>query len=201
MRTICFIILLLPAIGLTQENPDPCPYDNSINNTANIYGASVGDYLYGIAWSGWGYRLLNMESNKSYLISLCDQSLYSTFDHQITIFPAGGGQAVAWNDDSDCSTNSIRPYLVFTPPFDGDYDVLWDEYWNDYCQHFNDGLNDYFDFHMEVLSESTSVYELLQKNKKLIKSINILGKEISTINSISFDVYDDGSVEKKYLIK
>ena len=38
--------------------------------------------------------------------------------------------------------------------------------------------------------------------KYLIKKINILGQEINSINNMLFvEIYDDGSVEKKYLIK
>ena len=201
MRKIYFIVFFLPLIGLTQANPDPCPYDNSIDDSTDVFGAEVGASLSGIAWSGWGYRLLNMESSKTYLISLCDQSINSTFDHQITIYTAGGGQAVAWNDDSDCSVNPIRPYLIFTPPSDGDYDVLWDEYWNSYCQHFNDGLSDYFGYYMEVLSDNTSISELKNINRKLVKSINLLGKESPAMNNIVIHIYDDGSVEKSVIVK
>ena len=100
---ICFLLVCLSNISFAQG---PCDHDNTINDTSWVYGAVVGDHLSGIAWSGDGHRLIGMESNKTYLISMCEPQVMSNFDFQITIYPAGGGpgvQPVAWNDDGNCS--------------------------------------------------------------------------------------------------
>jgi len=210
MKKLQLILLFLPIIGFSQGNPNPCDYNNTIDNTTLVDGAVVGDYITGIAWSGDGHRLEGMESNKTYLISMCEPQVMSSFDFQITIYPAGGGQAVAWNDDGNCSyyengttvSKPKYPYIEFTPPYDGDYDILFDEYWNNYCQHFNDGVTDYHHYTFEVISVSTDIDENLPIEKKLIKTLNVLGKK-STIknNTVLFYTYDDGTVEKRIVIQ
>ena len=48
---------------------------------------------------------------------------------------------------------------------------------------------------------STNITELPAINKSLIKKINILGRETNNNKGLQLHIYDDGSVEKKYLIK
>ena len=196
-----FFLFVLSSLCLAQPNPNPCPYDNSPDtNPTFVGGASVGQSINGIKWSGWTKTLVGMESNKSYLITLCISQLHPSFDNQITIYPHGGGQAVAWNDDSNCPADPTNPELIFTPPNNGDYDLLFDEYWNDYCQHYNDGLNDDFNYYMEVLSVNppASIQEDLKFNKKLVKILNVFGQETSIkTNTLLFYIYNDGSVKKR----
>ena len=47
---------------------------------------------------------------------------------------------------------------------------------------------------------STNIIETPTINKSLIKAIDILGRE-TTNKGLQLHIYDDGSVEKKYLIK
>ena len=196
-----FFLFVLSSSCQGQGNPDPCPYDNSIDRTTNVYGAIVGDNISHIGWSGEGHRLIGMEANKSYLITLCvNQGFFTTFDEQITIYTAGGGQAVAWNDDGNCSVNTVYPYLVFTPPNNGDYDILFDEYWSSYCMHFQQGFQEYFHYEMEVISVNppASMQEDLKFNKKLVKTLNVFGQETTIkANTLLFYIYNDGSVEKR----
>ena len=201
MKALLFILLFLPVIVLPQPNPNPCPYDNTLEDTTWVNGAVVGDNTSGIAWSGWGHTLVGMESNKSYLITLCISQTNTSFDNQITIYPHGGGQAVAWNDDSNCSSDTKYPEIIFTPPNNGDYDILFDEYWNNYCQHFNDGIHDYFSYYMEVLSSTTNINDAKNDKKKLISVLNVLGQEAKTTNQPLFYLYDNGSVEKRMIFK
>ena len=193
-------LFVLSSSCLAQSNPNPCPYDNTLDDTTWVNGAAIGDNLSGIAWSGWGHTLIGMESNKSYEITLCISQTNTSLDNQITIYPNGGGQAVAWNDDSNCSANTKYPHLIFTPPNNGDYDILFDEYWNSYCQHFNDGIHDYFSYYMEVLSSTTKINENVPPERKLIKILNVFGQE-TTIkpNTLLFYIYDDGAVAKKII--
>ena len=207
MKKLLLILLSFPMIGFAQGNPDPCYYDNYIKDTSWVFGAVVGDYTTGIAWSGEGVRLIGMESNKTYLMSMCELQLMSSLDFQITIYTAGGGQAVAWNDDSNCTyfngavSKPKYPYLEFTPPYDGDYDILFDEYHNNYCQHFNQSVNDYHNYTFEVISVVTDIEENLPIEKKLIKTINVLGKKTTKSNQLLFYLYDDGTVEKRIAIE
>ena len=199
-----FIYFLLVCLSNLSFAQGPCDHDNTINDTSWVYGAVVGDYLTGIAWSGDGRRLIGMESNKTYLISMCEPQVMSSYDFQITIYPAGGGQAVAWNDDSNCTyydgtvSKPKYPYIEFTPPYDGDYDILFDEYWNTYCQHFHQDFSDYHHYTFEVISVSTDIDENVPHERKLIKTLNIFGQE-TTIknNTLLFYIYNDGSVEKR----
>ena len=48
---------------------------------------------------------------------------------------------------------------------------------------------------------STNIIETLNIDKKLITTIDILGRETTNNNGFQLHIYDDGSVEKKYLIK
>ena len=42
----------------------------------------------------------------------------------------------------------------------------------------------------------------LQKEKTIVKTINLLGREVNhTTNQILFSIYDDGSVEKKFIVE
>ena len=42
----------------------------------------------------------------------------------------------------------------------------------------------------------------LQKEKTIVKTINLLGREVNhTTNQILFYIYDDGSVEKKFIVE
>ena len=56
MKKLLLILLCLPMIGFSQGNPDPCLYNNDIKDTNWVFGAVVGDYTTGIAWSGDGHR-------------------------------------------------------------------------------------------------------------------------------------------------
>ena len=48
---------------------------------------------------------------------------------------------------------------------------------------------------------NTSTIELATQSKHLINKVNILGKENNTKKGLQLHIYDDGSVEKKYLVK
>ena len=53
----------------------------------------------------------------------------------------------------------------------------------------------------DVYTNTTSIVELENTNKTLIKVTNILGKESSpNKKGLLFYIYDDGTVEKKILI-
>ena len=49
---------------------------------------------------------------------------------------------------------------------------------------------------------NNNIYEVSQDDKKLVKILDALGREVNhTINQILFHIYDDGSVEKKFIVK
>ena len=84
----------------------------------------------------------------------------------------------------------------------------------------NNGLHEWFDvdpwgdndfwasediwsFFAQVSGNQTSLNETSEtSNKRLIKTINILGQETQSIsNMLLFNVYDDGTVEKRIIIE
>lgn len=67
-------------------------------------------------------RVNNLIAGRTYRISTIGTN---TFDTQITIYPAGGGNAVAFNDDWQSSAQSE---IYFTPFVSGNYDILVDQY-------------------------------------------------------------------------
>ena len=100
-----------------------CGYDNSqyteieapINE--NVIVSPIENCVYG----GEYVRVTNLIAGYTYRISVSS----NLFDTQITIYPAGGGNAVAFNDDWQGSSQSE---IYFTPLASGDYDILIDEY-------------------------------------------------------------------------
>ncbi|MAQ47465.1 MAG: hypothetical protein CMD27_01115 [Flavobacteriales bacterium] len=69
------------------------------------------------------------------------------------------------------------------------------------CCTYNENCQENCDWNWEFGSEcgNTSIDEFMSP-KRLIKSINILGKE-TTNKGFQLNIYDDGSVEKKYIVK
>lgn len=63
-------------------------------------------------------RVNNLIAGRTYRISTIG---INNFDTQITIYPAGGGNAVAFNDDWN---GSLQSEIYFTPINSGNYDVL-----------------------------------------------------------------------------
>jgi len=73
-------------------------------------------------WGGEYVRVNSLTAGRTYRISTIG---LNNFDTQITIYPAGGGNAVAYNDDWQTSPQSE---IYFTPIFSGNYDVLINQY-------------------------------------------------------------------------
>ena len=69
-------------------------------------------------YGGEYVRVNNLIAGRTYRISTIG---VNNFDTQITIYPAGGGNAVAFNDDWQTSTQSE---IYFTPIYSGNYDIL-----------------------------------------------------------------------------
>jgi hypothetical protein len=72
-------------------------------------------------YGGEYVRLNNLIAGRTYRISTCG---LNNFDTQITIYPAGGGNAVAFNDDW-CG---LQSEIYFTPISSGNYDILIDAF-------------------------------------------------------------------------
>lgn len=72
-------------------------------------------------YGGEYVTLTGLISGRTYRISLCG---VNNFDTQLTIYPQGGGNAVAHNDDWCASQSEI----YFTPMLSGNYDLLVDAY-------------------------------------------------------------------------
>jgi len=49
--------------------------------------------------------------------------------------------------------------------------------------------------------ESNSFIQEIKTNRSLLKTIDFLGRETNNNKGFQLQIYDDGSVEKKYLIK
>lgn len=73
-------------------------------------------------YGGEYVRVTNLVAGRTYRVSTIG---VNNFDTQITIYPEGGGNAVAFNDDWQTSTQSE---IYFTPIFSGNYDILIDKF-------------------------------------------------------------------------
>jgi hypothetical protein len=123
MKTQIKILIIL---SLAAANPAfaQCPYDNSIYLTGPAPTA-IGNSITGQqTWGGDFNRVTGMVAGYTYEISTCTTP---TFDSEITIYPAGGGNYVAYDDDG-CGTIGGSSKIIFTPTVSGDYDILLDMY-------------------------------------------------------------------------
>lgn len=72
-------------------------------------------------YGGEYVTITGLTQGRTYRVSLCGAN---NFDTQLTIYPQGGGNAVAHNDDW-CGSQSE---IYFTPMTSGNYDILVDAY-------------------------------------------------------------------------
>ncbi len=101
-----------------------CGYDNTYFTTivaptsTNTIISPSPNCTYG----GEFVRINNLIAGRTYRISTIG---INNFDTQITIYPEGGGNPVAFNDDWQSSAQSE---IYFTPFISGNYDILVDQY-------------------------------------------------------------------------
>ncbi|HHZ64720.1 MAG TPA: PKD domain-containing protein, partial [Flavobacteriales bacterium] len=103
-----------------EQCEEACSYDNIVDST---FAAPflVGDSVnIPCIQSGELVRITSLLAGLTYRISTCG----SSFDTQLSIYPAGGGSSIAFNDDA-CGAQAE---ILFTPFATGAYDVLVDRY-------------------------------------------------------------------------
>ena len=199
MKNILCYLIFLPLIITAQQYNTACPYDNSIRDTLDFSTALPGASHDAWIWSGDYIWAIGMKSSLTYGITTCiDPFNIRDNDSHISIYPHGGGQYLDFNDD-DCSNYQYHSTVIFSPPIDGDYDILFDEHTWVNCSHLHDPF-DFFDYYIEVLGPSST-----QENKpikKIIKVIDIFGRDSKrNKNQPVFYIYDDGTVEKSIVIE
>jgi len=123
MKTQIKLIIILSLAAVPSAFAQ-CPYDNSIYLTGPA-PTIVGNSIIGQqTWGGDFNRVTGMVAGYTYEISTCGTP---TFDSEITIYPAGGGNYVAYDDDG-CGSVGGSSRIIFTPTVSGDYDILLDMY-------------------------------------------------------------------------
>lgn len=101
-----------------------CNYDNTLFTNINaptLLGQIVSP-TNNCTWAGEYVRVNNLIAGNTYRISTIG---LNNFDTVLSIFLAGGGNPVAYNDDWNGSAQSE---IYFTPFVSGNYDILIDEY-------------------------------------------------------------------------
>jgi len=198
--TYIFFCLLVSNTVFSQAYNQACPYDNSVGDTLDFSTAVPGASHDAWMWSGRYVWAIGMKASMTYAITTCmDPFNTRDNDSHISIYTHGGGQALAFNDDN-CSNHQYHSTIIFTPPADGDYDILFDEHTGVYCSHILD-FTEFYDYYIEVLGPS-SIQENDGRAKKLIRTVDMMGKEVRGYNNqIMFYLYDDGTVEKKIMIE
>jgi hypothetical protein len=103
---------------------DLCGYNNTFFTTINAPTMinSIVSPSPNCTYGGEYVRVTNLVAGRTYRISTIG---INNFDTQITIYPAGGGNAVAFNDDWN---GSIQSEIYFSPIFSGNYDILIDKF-------------------------------------------------------------------------
>lgn len=122
MKTIK-LLAILSFVAVTSTFAQ-CPYDNTIYLTGpapTVVGSSI---IGQQTWGGDFNRVTGMVAGYTYEISTCTTPV---FDSEITIYPAGGGNYVAYDDDG-CGYVGGASKIIFTPTVSGDYDILLDMY-------------------------------------------------------------------------
>lgn len=101
-----------------------CPYNNTFFTSLNA--PTVLNQIItpspNCTWGGEYVRVNNLVAGNTYRISTIG---LNNFDTQITIYPAGGGSAVAYNDDWN---NSLQSAIYFSPLVSGNYDILVNQF-------------------------------------------------------------------------
>jgi len=123
-QTLKCLSLLVAGIIYGAAVQAQCTYNNTIYLTwdAATSLTNVNDQVSSSCTYGGEYnRVTNMEAGNTYRISTCTNT---AFDTQITIFTAGGGTVVAYDDDN-CG---VQTEIFFTPGTTGDYDIQINEY-------------------------------------------------------------------------
>ncbi|HIA05822.1 MAG TPA: PKD domain-containing protein, partial [Flavobacteriales bacterium] len=103
-----------------EQCEEACSYDNIVDFT---FAAPflVGDSVnIPCLEAGKLVRITSLLAGLTYRISTCG----SSFDTQLSIYPAGGGSSIAFNDDA-CGEQAE---IYFTPFATGAYDILVDKY-------------------------------------------------------------------------
>lgn len=103
-----------------------CGYDNSYFTTITAPTTlnSIVSPSPNCTFGGEYVTVNNLFAGNTYRISVLTTGT-NNFDTQITIYPEGGGNAVAFNDDWNGSNQSE---IYFSPIFSGNYDILLDKY-------------------------------------------------------------------------
>ena len=102
--------------------------------------------------------------------------------------------------DTGNSTNTRAPLQKLHIHSDSTISILWNNFPNDPTY----GYSYLTRFSLAELDNMESVVtpESHKFEKTLIKKIDITGREVShTTNQILFHIYDDGSVEKKFIVE
>lgn len=110
-------------VSLSTATNSLCGYNNVYYKTiaAPIILNEVVSPFPNCTYGGEYVRVNNLIAGRTYRISTVG---LNNFDTQITIYQAGGGNAVAFNDDWFGEQSEI----YFTPIFTGNYDILINEY-------------------------------------------------------------------------
>lgn len=101
-----------------------CGYNNTLYTTINAPTAlnQIVSPSNNCTWAGEYVRVNNLIAGNTYRISTIG---VNNFDTILSIFLAGGGNPVAYNDDWNTSRQSE---IYFTPFVSGNYDILIDEF-------------------------------------------------------------------------
>ncbi len=123
MKTKLYFLIML-SMSFNKSSFAQCIYDNTLFLTGPA-PTVIGNSIVGPqTWGGDFNRVTGMQAGFTYEISTCGTP---TFDSEITIYPAGGGTPVAYDDDG-CGTTGGSSKITFVPPVTGDYDILLDEF-------------------------------------------------------------------------
>ena len=96
--------------------------------------------------------------------------------------------------DCECSFFNPNTYTVFFFTVNEESCELWEDC---YCECINDIDGDGI---CDEDEENVNIEELF-KNKKLLKKLDFLGRDIKRNPEFQLFIYDDGSIEKKYILK
>ena len=138
---------------------------------------------------GWGVYL-DIPTTIDYFVEQNNLSEL-TFSEIPNIDPNDGSIIESYIYSSPYSTDEVWLYKVIN----GGHD--WPGAWGNMDVNISEEIWRFFN--QMSLPESISINELNNRDKNLIKAIDILGREVKK-SKIQIEIYDDGSINKKYII-
>ena len=176
------LLLMIPFLSFGQI--DPTALCDSINTTFISNGTIPGDNI------DFMVVQITTEYSSSYYFPYCGLMLTNEMGETIGSEELGNAGNVYGLGPGMTEERVLTIFGATDYPFNGTIHL---------ANHLFSGSNPEIVCSWPIIINNLNVIEL-SKTKHLLKTIDVLGKDINN-RSFKIEIYDDGSVEKKYIIE